>query len=154
MPSWKLKRSLTKGEFVKICLDLSELFSNEFQADYKFRPLSRCEGGIECHVWPGKCDGQYKQVRLDFGHWPWVPQDWRQAWASEAERDNVAVMHATYVWTDRDLPHCSERYRAKYVRMMNTRERHNRLWFKATDTKWKGAEQALMKMYLKDAGVI
>jgi len=157
MPSWKLKRSLTKGDLVQFCLDLSELFSSEFQAEYRFRPLSRCEGGIECHVWPGKRDGQYKQVRwvFDFSGWEnWVPTDWREAWASEAERDKVIVKHLRHVYTEKDLPDCAEKHRAKFVKQMNSRQTANRMWFKGTDTKWKTKERLLLMKYMKEAGVL
>jgi len=157
MPTWKLKRSLTKGDLVKFCLDLSELFSSEFQAEYRFRPLCRVDGGIDCHVWPGKRGMQWKQIRwvYDFGGWEnGVPGDWREAWASDVERDKVVVRHLSRVYTEEDLPNCPEKYRAKIAKKMNNRQTPNKIGFRGTDTKWTRAEQRLVRRYMLEAGVI
>jgi len=139
LPHWKLKRSLTKSDIVQFCVELSELFSVEFQTEYKFRPLSRVEGGIECYKWPGRGTNEYKQIRFsDFTmECPWpdpVPDNWLEEWTSEPEKDSVIVKHMIY--------------NICYRRA----EKHNIVF--DTYTEWKRTEKSLLKKYMQDADMI
>jgi len=136
---WKLKRSLTKSDLVQFCLELSELFSTKFQAEYKFRPLSRVEGGIECYIWPGRRSDEYKQIRFSDFTWecPWpdpVPDNWQEEWTSKSEKGSVIVEQTIYnIWYRRT-------------------ETHNIVF--DTYTKWKKVEQLLLKKYMQNLNVI
>jgi len=135
--NWKVKRSLTKSDIVQICVELSKLFSMEFKTEYKFRPLCRVEGGIECYVWPGRGTHEYKQIRFsDFcGPWPrTVPNNWQEEWTGEAEKDTVIVKQTI----------CD---------IFNRGTNKQNIAFN-THTEWKRGEKSLLKKYMQYASVI
>lgn len=152
MPSYKMKRSLTKGDIANICLDLSKMFEEEFGGEHKFRPLSRLEGGIQYYDWPGRLPGQDKHVRWTFyfGHWDSVPMNWGQEWLSDEEKDKVVVQHLNKIWTAADLLDYPEKKREQWAKKLNSREQRNSVWFKNRDARWKKRELALMRVFLKD----
>ena len=153
MPSYKIKRSLTKGDIVDICYELSSVFEVEFKSKYKFRPLDRVEGGIECYEWPGMLPGQVsKQVRFHhiFGSLFPVPTNWEQEWVSENEKDKVVVQHLRKVWTAEDLPNHPENKGEHWAKWFNKREQRNELYFRDIHTKWTKKERVLMVKFLRE----
>ena len=147
-----MKRSLTRGDIVGICLELSKLFEENFGGEHKFRPLKRIEGGVEYFSWPGKREQQCKEIKciLYWGAWPWVQSDWEQAWLTDEQKDCVAVSHQEHVWTTEQFPYGSEKSKERFVKILNNTERRNMLWLKHLDTRWKKKEVALIRKYLKD----
>jgi len=131
---WRTKRTLTKGDIAKFCSELSELFSSNFHGEYKFRPLRRCEGGIECNMWPGRRPKHYKQIRFHhlLGIWPKkIETDWPEVWASAYEKDIPVAFDNSQIY-ERRRPPCDI----------------------CTVIPWNSAERVLLKRYMLEANVL
>jgi hypothetical protein len=86
--TFDLQCDITKNDIYQICQDLECAFHLVLHEDnYKFVPLKRLEGGIECICWPKRKQNESKQIKFTCKQikWPWITAKWKKEWKGNNE---------------------------------------------------------------------